>query len=129
MKPLFTKKNGTSQRVAAIEVKMPASYPSSNVTYGSGSVEDALDDLFGIPIKQFTIASNETITLSNVFCVMLRTSGVAGGIHIINMGWGSYSYALGGTSTGCTLSASGYNLTITNTNAYSVACVKIMNAV
>lgn len=129
MKPLFTKKNGTSQRVAAIEVKMPASYPSSNVTYGSGSVEDALNDLFGIPIKQFTIASNETITLSNVFCVMLRTSGVAGGIHIINMGWGSYSYALGGTSTGCTLSASGYNLTITNTNAYSVACVKLMNAV
>ena len=103
--------------------------PASDVTYGSGSVEDALDDLFGIPIKQFTIASNETITLSNVFCVMLRTSGVAGGIHIINMGWGSYSYALGGTSTGCTLSASGYNLTITNTNAYSVACVKIMNAV
>jgi len=45
MKPLFTKKNGTSQRVAAIEVKMPASYPSSNVTYGSGSVEDALDGL------------------------------------------------------------------------------------
>lgn len=129
MKPLFTKKNGTSQRVAAIEVKMPASYPSSNVTYGSGSVEDALDDLFGIPIKQFTIASNETITLSNVFCVMLRTSGVAGGIHIINMGWGSYSYVLGGTSTGCTLSASGYNLTITNTNAYSVACVKLMNAI
>ena len=45
MKPLYTKKNGTSQRVAAIEVKMPASYPSANVTYGSGSVEDALDDL------------------------------------------------------------------------------------
>ena len=47
MKPLYTKKNGTSQRVAAIEVKMPASYPSANVTYGSGSVEDALDDLTG----------------------------------------------------------------------------------
>lgn len=45
MKPLYTKKNGTSQRVAAIEVKMPASYPSANVTYGSGSVEDALNDL------------------------------------------------------------------------------------
>lgn len=45
MKPLYTKKNGTSQRVAAIEVKMPASYPSANVTYGSGSVEDALDSL------------------------------------------------------------------------------------
>lgn len=44
MKPLYTKKNGTSQRGAAIEVKMPASYPSSNVTYGSGSVEDALDN-------------------------------------------------------------------------------------
>lgn len=45
MKPLYTKKNGTSQRVAAIEVKMPASYPSANVSYGNGSVEDALDDL------------------------------------------------------------------------------------
>lgn len=62
MKPLFTKKNGTSQRVAAIEVKMPASYPSANVTYGSGSVEDALDKLeFVVDTKTATdisIAAN-----------------------------------------------------------------------
>lgn len=42
MKPLFIKKNGTVSKVSGIV--MPASYPSSNVTYGSGSVEDALDD-------------------------------------------------------------------------------------
>lgn len=38
MKPLYTKKNGTSQRVAAIEVKMPASYPASRITRESVSV-------------------------------------------------------------------------------------------
>lgn len=37
MKPLFTKKNGTSQRVAAVEVKMPATYPASRVTHESVS--------------------------------------------------------------------------------------------
>lgn len=43
MKPLFIKKNGTVSKVSGII--MPASYPSANVTYGSGSVEDALDKL------------------------------------------------------------------------------------
>lgn len=38
MKPLFTKKNGISQRVAAVEVKMPASYPASRITHESVSV-------------------------------------------------------------------------------------------
>ena len=66
MKPLYTKKNGTSQRVAAIEVKMPASYPSANVSYGSGSVEDALDGLtdysYGTYIDIGDTSSSNTFT-------------------------------------------------------------------
>lgn len=57
MKPLFTKKNGTSQRVAAIEVTMPASYPSANVTYGSGSVKDALDDSIHVALVNGSITA------------------------------------------------------------------------
>jgi len=33
MKPLYTKKNGTINKMAAVEVRMSASYPASNVTY------------------------------------------------------------------------------------------------
>ena len=73
MKPLYTKKNGTSQRVAAIEVTMPASYPSANVSYGNGSVEDALDSL--IPITAAT-EGGVAFTVSRIYIQKYSDSSI-----------------------------------------------------
>lgn len=62
MKPLYIKKNGTSQRVAAVEVKMPATYPASRVTYGGGTVEDALDVVLFNPTTSTKVFDSDTDT-------------------------------------------------------------------
>lgn len=71
MKPLFTKKNGTSQRVAPIEVKMPASYPASRITRESVSVtadgvktySQLLDALYAL-INRSKLTINTTIEVA-----------------------------------------------------------------
>lgn len=94
MKPIFTKKNGTSQRVAAIEVKMPASYPSANVTYGSGSVEDALD---GFIVENKTVWSNLTLAANSSTSVQTSDISKSGYTPIGIVGYsfdGSYGNCL-----------------------------------
>lgn len=120
MKPLYTKKNGTSQRVAAIEVKMPASYPSANVTYGSGSVEDALDGVYdvlknrdytlvrGNGVKTYSQLLNELYALVDWTKVNPKTTEFA----IRGMYWYKCAY---------TNSASGvYSFTYTNDTSTSL---------
>ena len=85
MKPLFIKKNGTVSKVSGIIMNLIPSYtlaeynalthkpllwvrtdeeyaqiPATDVSYGSGSVEDALDDMF----TEMTLSVNETIQIT-----------------------------------------------------------------
>lgn len=71
MKPLFIKKNGTVSKVSGIV--MPASYPSSNVTYGSGSVKTALDGL--IPITASTDGGT-VFTVSRIYIQKYSDSAI-----------------------------------------------------
>lgn len=72
MKPLYTKKNGTVNKMAAVEVTMPASYPASNVTYDpttsglsatrvQGAIDEVKADLFNDTINTLTAGSHTTV--------------------------------------------------------------------
>lgn len=118
MKPLFIKKNGTVSKVSGIIMNLIPSYtlaeynalthkpllwvrtdeeyaqiPSTDVSYGSGSVKDSLDgltnDIHGIKDSVNVSAENlDTYTAPGVYCVYL-TSAVSpltqGAVYVLEV--------------------------------------------